>query len=92
MFICVQTNDWAASDRFINSRNRAALNFTLEPNELSDVTDEEFEMYKGLLIDPSGGDEALKKQEIPEARLSIPPVPLPSSLDWRDYGRFLFIK
>lgn len=44
-------------------------------------------MYKGLLIDPSGGDEALKKQEIPEARLSIPPVPLPSSLDWRDYGR-----
>lgn len=43
-------------------------------------------MYKGLLIDPSGGDEALKKQEIPEARLKIPQTPLPDSLDWREYG------
>ncbi|XP_068679493.1 counting factor associated protein D-like [Montipora foliosa] len=72
--------------RFINSKNRAALNFTLEPNELSDVTDDEFEMYKGLLIDPSGGDETLKKQEIPEARLKIPTIPPPNSLDWREYG------
>ncbi|KAL9979945.1 hypothetical protein ACROYT_G008468 [Oculina patagonica] len=72
--------------RFINSKNRAALNFTLAPNELSDVTENEFEMYKGLLIDPSGGDEGLKKQEIPEARLTIPKTPLPDSLDWREYG------
>ena len=43
-------------------------------------------MYKGLLIDPSGGDEVLKKQEIPEARLKIPQTPLPDSLDWREYG------
>lgn len=43
-------------------------------------------MYKGLLIDPSGGDEALKEQEIPEARLKIPQTPLPDSLDWREYG------
>ncbi|KAJ7387712.1 hypothetical protein OS493_001054 [Desmophyllum pertusum] len=70
----------------INSKNRAALNFTLAPNELSDVTEDEFEMYKGLLIDPSGGDEGLKKQEIPEARLTIPKTPLPNSLDWREYG------
>lgn len=73
--------------RFISSKNRAALNFTLVPNELSDVTDDEFEMYKGLLIDPGGGDEGLKKQEIPEARLNIPNTPLPKSLDWREYGR-----
>ena len=59
----------------------------MEPNELSDVTDDEFEMYKGLLIDPSGGDEVLKKQEIPEARLKIPQTPLPNTLDWREYGR-----
>ena len=45
-------------------------------------------MYKGLLIDPSGGDEGLKKQEIPEARLNIPTTPLPDSLDWREYGTF----
>jgi len=44
-------------------------------------------MYKGLLIDPSGGDEGLKKQEIPEARLTIPKTPLPDSLDWREYGK-----
>lgn len=67
------------------------MNFTLEPNELSDVTDDEFEMYKGLLIDPSGGDEGLKKQEIPEARLKIPHNPLPNSLDWREYGRFVYL-
>lgn len=76
--------------RYINSKNRAALNFTLAPNELSDVTENEFEMYKGLLIDPSGGDEGLKKQEIPEARLTIPKTPLPDSLDWREYGRFIY--
>ena len=74
--------------RFISSKNRAALNFTLAPNELSDVTENEFEMYKGLLIDPSGGDDGLKKQEIPEARLTIPTTPLPDSLDWREYGTF----
>lgn len=59
----------------------------MEPNELSDVTDDEFEMYRGLLIDPSGGDEALKKQEIPEARFKIQQKSLPNSLDWREYGR-----
>ena len=62
------------------------------PNELSDVTENEFEMYKGLLIDPSGGDEALKKQEIPEARLTIPTTPLPDSLDWREYGEFNILR
>lgn len=73
--------------RFISSKNRAALNFTLAPNELSDVTDDEFEMYKGLLIDPGGGDdETLKKQEIPEARFNTPDTPLPKCLDWREYG------
>ena len=72
--------------RFVNSKNRASLNYTLAPNELSDVTEDEFEMYTGLLIDPAGGNVALKKQEIPEVKFKIPKSPLPDSLDWRDYG------
>ncbi|XP_048583024.1 counting factor associated protein D isoform X2 [Nematostella vectensis] len=73
--------------RYIRSHNRARLNFTLAPNEFADMTDEEFESYKGLLIDPSGSDDALKRQEIPEIRFNDKiEVPLPDNLDWRDYG------
>lgn len=75
------------TSRYIRSHNRAGLNYTLDSNELADVTDEEFEAYKGLLIDPSGGDEQLKKQAIPEVRFSIPHRPLPDNLDWREYGK-----
>ena len=92
VLIHVKANGCEHFNRFINSKNRAVLNFTLEPNELSDVTDDEFEMYKGLLIDPSGGDETLKKQEIPEARLKIPTIPPPNSLDWREYGTEMLMK
>lgn len=72
--------------RFIRSHNRAGLNYSLDSNELADLSDDEFEEYKGLLIDPSGGDEQLKKEMIPEVRFSIPHRPPPRGLDWRDYG------
>lgn len=61
VLIYVKVNGCEYFNRFINLKNRVVFNFILELNELSDVIDDEFEMYKGLLIDLSGGDEILKK-------------------------------
>ena len=79
-----------SQSRYINSNNRAGLNFSLAPNELTDITEEEFAAYKGLLINPSEGDEELMKREMPEFTFADPNVALPTNLDWRQYGEFSY--
>lgn len=71
--------------RFVHSHNRAKLNYTLELNHLSDISDSEFEMMKGQ------GDmdsPTIQKEinQIPQLRIKIPKEPLPKNLDWRNYG------
>lgn len=61
------------------------MNYTLELNHLSDISDSEFEMMKGQ------GDmdsPTIQKEinQIPQLRIKIPKEPLPKNLDWRNYG------
>lgn len=63
------------------------MTFSLDANELTDVTEEEFQMYKGLVMDP-GYSDSNNTHEIAQVRFSIPHAPLPVSLDWREFGKF----
>lgn len=71
--------------RFVHSHNRAKLNYSLELNHFSDLSDEEFEMMKGQ---PNVDTPDMQKElnDIPQLRLEIPTTPLLTNLDWRDYG------
>jgi len=69
--------------RFINTLNRQHLTYKLQVNHFADATDKEMNRYKGLLNE-SYQDETALKFEPPKIDLAI--TPIPSSLDWREYG------
>jgi len=68
--------------RFIHSKNRAGLTYSLESNHLTDRTEEEISFLRGRTFDGSlgsngGQPQSYSVQQVRDA---------PASLDWRLYG------
>ncbi|XP_048582580.1 uncharacterized protein LOC5516093 [Nematostella vectensis] len=74
--------------RFIKSRNRQHLGYSLKPNHMADMTDAEVNRMKGLLHEepPLIGDSPFS---IPDKDRG---VPLPPHVDWRKAGAVNSVK
>merc|ERR1712165_198373 len=74
--------------RFIHSKNRQGLTFSLASNHLADRTDSEIHMLRGLLHDPQESNNGGLAQEYTQAELDA----APDTLDWRLYGAVTPVK
>ena len=54
------------------------------------MTEKEVGQYKGLLDEPDGTYNGGKQFEIPD--IDFGSTPIPTSLDWRDYGKKALLK
>ena len=70
--------------RFIKSRNRQHLGYTLKPNHLTDMTEKEVEREKGLL---KANHEALIGGAMFHVPLGDENRDPPETLDWRQRGK-----
>merc|ERR1712172_196970 len=74
--------------RFIHSKNRQGLTFSLASNHLADRTDSEIRTLRGLLHDPLETNNGGLAQEFTHAELAA----APDTLDWRLYGAVTPVK
>lgn len=71
--------------RYINSKNRAGLSFSLDVNHFTDFTDQEMKRSKGRLYSPGyNGGLAFHKNDYKDD--------LPASIDWRLLGAVTPVK
>jgi len=74
--------------RFIHSKNRQGLTFSLASNHLADRTDSEIRTLRGLLHDPMESNNGGMAQEFTQAEVAA----APDTLDWRLYGAVTPVK
>jgi C1A family cysteine protease len=74
--------------RFIHSRNRQGLSYSLATNHLADRTGAELAVLRGRVHDPAAGPNGGMPMEHSRAEAAA----APASLDWRLYGAVTPVK